>query len=65
MAVAETRDELRELDPEVVDPDALAQRGSDRIETAVQQLGQVKRVVSRSARGFSTVTVTVKSPVDV
>ncbi|MEE2885925.1 MAG: efflux RND transporter permease subunit [Planctomycetota bacterium] len=45
-------------------PVEVEQEVSDRIETAAQQLGQVKRVVSRSMRGVSTVTVTVKDKYD-
>jgi len=37
---------------------------SDKIETAVQQLGQLKEVESRSVRGFSTVTVRIKDQYD-
>ena len=37
---------------------------SNEIEKAVQQLGQLKRVVSRSQRGASTVTVTIKDKYD-
>ena len=33
---------------------------SDRLEKAVQQMGQLKRVVSKSDRGLSTLTVTIK-----
>ena len=33
---------------------------SDRLEKAVQELGQLKRVVSKSDRGLSTLTVTIK-----
>lgn len=33
---------------------------SDRLETAVQKMGQLKRVVSKSDRGLSTLTVTIK-----
>ncbi|MCP4767901.1 MAG: efflux RND transporter permease subunit [Gammaproteobacteria bacterium] len=37
---------------------------SDPLEIAVQKMGQVKRVVSRSARGLSTLTVTMKDKYD-
>jgi multidrug efflux pump subunit AcrB len=37
---------------------------SDRLEIAVQKMGQVKRVVSRSERGLSTLTVTMKDKYD-
>jgi multidrug efflux pump subunit AcrB len=33
---------------------------SDRLEKAVQQMGQLKRVISKSDRGLSTLTVTIK-----
>lgn len=33
---------------------------SDRLEKAVQEMGQLKRVVSKSDRGLSTLTVTIK-----
>lgn len=33
---------------------------TDRLEKAVQKMGQVKRVVSKSERGLSTLTVTIK-----
>ncbi|MGD8874109.1 MAG: efflux RND transporter permease subunit, partial [Gammaproteobacteria bacterium] len=33
---------------------------SDRLEKAAQQMGQLKRVVSKSDRGLSTLTVTIK-----
>ena len=33
---------------------------SDKLETAVQKMGQLKRVVSKSDRGLSTLTVTIK-----
>ena len=36
------------------------QEVSDRLEKAVQQMGQLKRVVSKSDRGLSTLTVTIK-----
>jgi multidrug efflux pump subunit AcrB len=38
----------------------VADEVTDRIERAAQELGQVKRVVSRSERGRSTVTVTIR-----
>ncbi len=37
---------------------------SDPLEIAVQKMGQVKRVVSRSERGLSTLTVTIKDKYD-
>ena len=37
---------------------------SDPLETAVQKMGQLKRVVSRSERGLSTLTVTIKDKYD-
>jgi len=37
---------------------------SDRLETAVQKMGQLKRVVSKSDRGLSTLTVTIKDKYD-
>ena len=37
---------------------------SDEIELAAQQLGQLKRVTSKSDRGLSTVTVTIKDQYD-
>jgi len=37
---------------------------SDPLEIAVQKMGQVKRVVSRSERGLSTLTVTMKDKYD-
>ena len=37
---------------------------SDPLEIAVQNMGQIKRVVSRSARGLSTLTVTIKDKYD-
>lgn len=37
---------------------------SDRLETAVQKMGQLKRVVSKSDRGLSTLTVTMKDKYD-
>jgi len=37
---------------------------SDKLETAVQKMGQLKRVVSKSERGFSTLTVTIKDNYD-
>lgn len=37
---------------------------SDEMEMAVQQLGQIKRVVSRSDRGLSTLTVTIQDKYD-
>ena len=37
---------------------------SDPLEIAVQKMGQVKRVVSRSARGLSTLTVTIQDKYD-
>ena len=37
---------------------------SDRIEQAVQKLGQVKEVESKSDRGLSTVTVRIKDQYD-
>ena len=37
---------------------------SDPLEIAVQNLGQLKRVVSRSSRGLSTLTVTIKDKYD-
>jgi len=37
---------------------------SDPLEIAVQKMGQIKRVVSRSARGLSTLTVTIKDKYD-
>ena len=40
------------------------QEVSDEMEMAVQQLGQLKRVVSRSDRGLSTLTVTIKDNYD-
>ncbi|GGO87672.1 multidrug transporter AcrB [Marinobacterium nitratireducens] len=40
------------------------QEVSDRLETAVQQLGQLERVRSKSERGLSTLTVTVKDRYD-
>lgn len=40
------------------------QEVSDRLEKAVQQLGQLERVSSKSERGLSTLTVTVKDNYD-
>ncbi|NQD96801.1 efflux RND transporter permease subunit, partial [Pseudomonas sp. CrR25] len=40
------------------------QEVSDRLEKAVQQLGQLERVRSKSERGLSTLTVTVKDNYD-
>lgn len=40
------------------------QEVSDYLETAVQQLGQLDRVVSKSDRGMSTLTVTIKNNYD-
>jgi len=40
------------------------QEVSDRLETAVQQLGQLERVRSKSERGMSTLTVTIKDNYD-
>jgi multidrug efflux pump subunit AcrB len=37
---------------------------SDRLEKAVQKMGQLKRVVSKSDRGLSTLTVTMKDKYD-
>jgi multidrug efflux pump subunit AcrB len=37
---------------------------SDPLEIAIQKMGQVKRVISRSERGLSTVTVTMKDKYD-
>ncbi len=37
---------------------------SDRLETAVQKMGQLDRVVSKSERGLSTLTVTIKDKYD-
>ncbi len=37
---------------------------SDRLETAVQKMGQLNRVVSKSDRGLSTLTVTIKDKYD-
>ena len=37
---------------------------SDRLEKAVQEMGQLKRVVSKSDRGLSTLTVTIKDKYD-
>ena len=37
---------------------------SDRLEKAVQKMGQLKRVVSKSDRGLSTLTVTIKDKYD-
>ena len=37
---------------------------SDRLEKAVQKMGQLKRVVSKSDRGLSTLTVTIKDNYD-
>jgi len=37
---------------------------SDRLETAVQKMSQLKRVVSKSDRGLSTLTVTIKDKYD-
>jgi multidrug efflux pump subunit AcrB len=37
---------------------------SDRLEKAVQNMGQLKRVVSKSDRGLSTLTVTIKDKYD-
>lgn len=37
---------------------------SDTLETAVQKMGQIKRVVSKSDRGLSTLTVTIKDKYD-
>jgi multidrug efflux pump subunit AcrB len=37
---------------------------SDPLETAVQKMGQLKRVVSKSDRGLSTLTVTIKDKYD-
>ncbi len=37
---------------------------SDRLETAVQKMGQLDRVVSKSDRGLSTLTVTIKDKYD-
>ena len=37
---------------------------SDRLEIAVQKLAQLRRVVSRSERGLSTLTVTIKDKYD-
>jgi len=42
----------------------VAEEVSDVIERAVQQLGQLKRVVSRSERGRSTVTVSIQDQYD-
>lgn len=41
-------------------PSEVAEEVTDEIENAVQQMGQLDRVVSQSERGFSTVTVTIK-----
>lgn len=40
------------------------QEVSDRLEQAVQQLGQLERVTSKSERGLSTLTVTIKDHFD-
>ena len=40
------------------------QEVSDEIELAVQKLGQLKEIESRSVRGFSTVTVTIQDKYD-
>ena len=40
------------------------QEVSDLLEIAVQQLGQLDRVVSKSDRGLSTLTVTIKNNYD-
>ncbi len=40
------------------------QEVSDLLETAVQQMGQLERVVSKSERGLSTLTVSVKESYD-
>ncbi len=42
----------------------VASEVSDRIEKAVQQMGQLKRVTSESRRGLSTVTVEIKDKFD-
>lgn len=42
----------------------MEQEVSDRLEKAVQQLGQLERVRSKSERGLSTLTVTVKDNYD-
>jgi len=36
------------------------QEVTDKLELAIQQLGQIKRITSRSERGLSTITVTIK-----
>ena len=41
-------------------PKEVAEEVSDRIETAVQEMGQLKRLESRSLRGLSIVTAEVK-----
>ncbi len=40
------------------------QEVSDKLETAVQKLGQLKRVTSESVRGMSTLTVTIRDNYD-
>ena len=42
----------------------VAEEVTNEIEKAVQQLGQLKRVTSKSERGFSTVTATIKDKYD-
>lgn len=37
---------------------------TDELETAIQQLGQLKRLTSKSDRGLSTITVTIKDQYD-
>lgn len=44
--------------------DEVEQEVSDVLEVAVQQLGQLKRVTSKSDRGLSTLTVTIKDNYD-
>ena len=42
----------------------VAEEVSDELEKAVQQMGQLKRVVSKSDRGLSTLTVTIQDKYD-
>lgn len=45
-------------------PKEVEEEVTDRIETAIQQLGQLDEMVSRSERGLSTVTVSIKDKYD-
>lgn len=45
-------------------PKEVEQEVTDEIETAVQQLGELKEMVSRSERGLSTITVSIKDNYD-